>query len=81
MNHFKALVLLFCLASVLFSLSEAWFNSGRVEQSKNGKRGYKMSSKKSDYASDRLGMAEDDTVRMKARRYHVREQDNQPNWK
>ena len=43
--------------------------------------GYKMSSKKSDYASDRLGMAEDDAVRMKARRYHVREQDNQPNWK
>ena len=40
-----------------------------------------MSSKKSDYASDRLGMAEDDAVRMKERRYHVREQDNQPNWK
>lgn len=39
-----------------------------------------MSNKKSDYASDRLGMVED-AVRRKARRYHVREQDNQPNWK
>lgn len=42
--------------------------------------GYKVSDKKSDYTRDRLGMVED-AVKMKARRYHVREHDNQPNWK